>query len=319
LTNKKLWLAPLAGYTDSAFRRICLDWGADAVVSEMVSADGIIHKQRQTLSYLEFRDSERPFGVQLFGHDPLIMAKAAEIVLNYQPDFIDINMGCPVKKVLNRGAGGALMNDMPRAVEIVKEVRKVLSGGFILSVKFRSGLDIKHLTYLDFGMAMQDSGTDIITLHPRTVKQIFTGVSNWKHIAELKKHLSIPVIGNGDIKSAEDAKEMLEITGCDSIMLGRGAVGHPWIFSQIKNSINCTTFTKISDDDKLATLLKHIDYSLDDKPERRVVKEIRSHICYYTKGLDGSAKLRDAINHTDTIDELKKILTEAFRKLNYVR
>jgi nifR3 family TIM-barrel protein len=313
LTNEKLWLAPLAGYTDSAFRRICLDWGADAVVSEMVSADGIIHKQMQTLAYLEFKDSERPFGVQLFGHDPLIIAKAAETVLKHQPDFIDINMGCPVKKVLNRGAGGALMSDLPRAVEIVMETRKALPNGFMLSVKFRSGLDINQLNYLDFGMAMQDAGVDFVTLHPRTVKQIFTGVSNWEHITELKKQLSIPVIGNGDIKSAEDAKEMLEITGCDTIMLGRGAVGHPWIFSQIRKSMNNNAFVEISDEDKLSTLLKHIEYSLEDKPERRVVKEIRSHICYYTKGLNGSAKLRDSINHTETIHEMKKILTDAFR------
>jgi tRNA-dihydrouridine synthase B len=308
----KLWLAPLAGYTDAPFRKICKEWGADVVVSEMVSADGIVHKQRQTLSYLEFDESERPFGAQLFGSIPLIMAKAAEIALTYKPDFIDINMGCPVRKVINRGAGGALMSDLAGAVRIVREVRNALPSGFPLSVKFRSGKDISHLNYLDFGKAMQDAGAGFVILHPRTVKQVFTGMSNWQHISELKRHLSIPVIGNGDIKSVEDAVEMFAQTGCDSIMIGRGAVGHPWMFTQIKAFLDGALVKETTAEEKLQTIFRLLDYSLLFRPEGRVVREVRSKLCHYTKGLSGSASLRDTINHTNSVEELKRILTAAF-------
>ncbi|MFO7660358.1 MAG: tRNA dihydrouridine synthase DusB [Candidatus Cloacimonadaceae bacterium] len=314
LTKGKLWLAPLAGYTDRPFRRICKEWGADVVVSEMVSADGIVHKQRQTLAYLEFTQEERPFGVQLFGSNSGVMAKAAETVLSYQPDFIDINMGCPVKKVIKRGAGGALMNDLPSAVQIVKEVRNALPEGFPLSVKFRSGSDISHLNFLEFGLAMQEAGADFVTLHPRTVKQVFSGVSNWEHITLLKKQLAIPVIGNGDIKNVEDALQMMSETGCDSIMLGRGALGQPWIFRQIKAALTQDKSIEITPENRLDTVLKLIDYALEVKPERLVVREIRSQLCFYTKGITGSARLRDAINHTESITDLKKLLTNAFRE-----
>lgn len=280
----------------------------------MVSADGIIHHQRQTLAYLEFTEAERPFGAQIFGSTPAVMAQAAEAALAYAPDFIDINMGCPVKKVVKRGAGGALMQDVSRAAEIVREIKKALPKGFHLSVKFRSGIDISHLNYLEFGCAMQEAGADFVILHPRTVKQVFTGVSNWEHIALLKRQLSIPVIGNGDIKCVEDALQMFNQTGCDSIMLGRGAVGHPWIFHQIKSSLNNESAVDITPEVKLQTILRHIDFALEVKPERLVVREIRSQLCYYTKGIQGSAKLRDTINHTENIAELKKLLTDAYKE-----
>lgn len=278
----------------------------------MVSADGIIHKQRQTLAYLEFSKPERPFGVQLFGSNPVVMAKAAEMVVSHEPDFIDINMGCPVKKVIKRGAGGALMADPENAYRIVEEVRKALPPEFVLSVKFRSGIDINNLNYLDFGLIMQDAGADIVTLHPRTVRQVFSGISNWQHIKELRGKLVIPVIGNGDIKSVQDALEMYNQTGCNSIMLGRGVLGQPWMFSQIQQSLIGKSFAEISSQQRLETVLNHIELALQVKPERIVVKEIRAHLCFYTKGLSGGAKLRDAINHTESVNELKKILTEAF-------
>lgn len=277
----------------------------------MVSADGIVHKQRQTLAYLAFSEQERPFGVQLFGSDPLIMAKAAETVVSHAPDFIDINMGCPVKKVIKRGAGGALMADLPNAVRIVQEMKKALPRGFILSVKFRSGTDINHINYLDFGLAMQDNGADLVTLHPRTVKQVFSGMSNWEHVNVLRKKLTIPVIGNGDIKSVEDALEMYAQTNCHSIMVGRGAVGQPWLFDQIRKALRGENYSEIQPEQKLEAILKHLELAMAVKPERIVVKEIRAHLCFYTKGLSGGAKLRDTINHTESVSELKKILTEA--------
>jgi nifR3 family TIM-barrel protein len=280
----------------------------------MVSADGIVYKQPQTLAYLDFSDEERPFGAQLFGSNPVMMAKAVEVAMAYKPDFIDINMGCPVKKVIKRGAGGALMQNMPVAASIVAEVRKAMPNDMLLSVKFRSGIDINNLNYLDFGQAMQDSGADLVTLHPRTLKQMFTGVSNWQHITELKKHLSIPVVGNGDINSVEDGNAMFEQTGCDSIMLGRGSLGKPWIFTQIKQALADGYSEDIAMQQRLITLFKQIDYSLLIKSEIRTVREIRAHLCHYTKGMKGSAKLRDRINHTETVPELKDILAEAFEQ-----
>ncbi len=294
------------------FRRICKELGADVVVSEMVSADGIVHKQKNTLAYMDFTDVERPFGVQLFGSNPEIMAKATVIALSYQPDFIDINMGCPVKKVTKRGAGGALMSDISLAAEIISSVKKVMPVNLPLSVKFRSGTDMNKLNFMDFGQAMQDAGADIVALHPRTVKQMFTGVSNWEHIAQLKQHLSVPVVGNGDIKSADDAIEMFQSTKCDAVMIGRGALGNPWIFEQVKAALNNQPLQKISLNDKLQSLYRLIDYSLTVKPERRVVREIRTHLCHYTKGLLGSASLRNRINQTESINELKEVLRAAF-------
>lgn len=310
-----MWLAPLAGYTDQPFRLVCKDNGADIVVSEMVSADGIVHKQKNTLAYMKFITAERPFGIQLFGSNASIMAKATGTALTFEPDFIDINMGCPVKKVTKRGAGGALMSNLKNAVDITTAVRKEMPDSIPLCVKFRSGADMNNLNYLDFGQAIQDAGADLVTLHPRTVKQMFTGVSNWQHITELKKQLSIPVVGNGDVKNVADATELFSTSGCDAIMIGRGALGNPWIFKNIKNSFLGQPLAETGNGEKLHTLLTHIEYSLRVKPERRVVKEIRSHICHYTKGINGSAKLRNVINQTETINELKEVLTAAFSNL----
>lgn len=317
LTEKKIWLAPLAGYTDKAFRTVCKYHGADITVSEMVSADGIIYNQKQTLAYMHFAETERPFGIQLFGSVPDVMAKAAEIACNYQPDFIDINMGCPVKKVNKRGAGGALMQNIGNAAEIVQACKSVLRHKLPLSVKFRSGQDSNSLNFLEYGLAMQEAGADIITLHPRTVKQMFTGVSNWEHIKELKSRLSIPLIGNGDIRTVADALQMYAETGCDGIMIGRGAVGNPWIFGQIKSTMAGGEVSAVSLPQKLETIFMQLEAFLSYRPERLVVKEIRSHLCYYTKSMNGAAKLRDAINHTSNLAELKHILTQSFEEEHY--
>ena len=182
-----LYLAPLAGYSDQAYRQLCKDWGVDYLVSEMVSADGLIRDQGKTLSYVTFLEEERPYGVQLFGSDPATLAKAAVALLPFKPDFIDINMGCPVRKVVKRGAGSALMKDPLRAAEIVRQVKQAIPATLTLSVKFRSGWDLNNLNYLDFGLRMQDAGADIICLHARTTSQVFSGLSNWEHIQKLKE------------------------------------------------------------------------------------------------------------------------------------
>ncbi|HOU26261.1 MAG TPA: tRNA dihydrouridine synthase DusB [Candidatus Cloacimonas sp.] len=307
-----LFLAPLAGYTDSPFRQICKQWGAEVLISEMVSADGIIRDSYKTLQYAYFEEFERPFGIQIFGNDPLIMAKAASTLLPLKPDFIDLNMGCPVKKVIRRGAGSALMQTPSLAVKIVKEVKNALQDCLPLSVKFRSGWDMQNLNFLDFGILMQDSGADFLCLHPRTSRQMFSGISNWEHIKILKQNVSIPVIGNGDIKTPEDALTMLRETNCDGLMIGRGALGKPWLFSQCRELLKGGTYKPVTRQDILNTIILHIDKALQYKQEYIAVRELRAQLCFYTKGILGGPELRNKINHTDSIAELKEIILKSF-------
>jgi tRNA-dihydrouridine synthase B len=308
-----LYLAPLAGYTDQAFRTVCKQHGAEVMLSEMVSADGLTRDSAKTVRYVIFAESERPVGIQIFGNDPLVMAKAAEFLIPFNPDFIDINMGCPVKKVIRRGAGSALMLDMALAGRIVKEVKQALSGVIPLSVKFRSGYDDTSLNYLSFGLHMEDSGADFLCLHPRTTKQMFSGKSNWEHIGILKQSLSIPLIGNGDITSPEDAKRMLSETNCDGLMIGRGALGKPWIFSQCREYLETGSYHPITRDMLLDNILLHLDTALKFKRETVVVKEMRSQLCFYTKGQLGGAELRHKINHAESAAELKSLISNGLR------
>lgn len=307
-TDRRIWLAPLAGYTDRAFRVLCKRHGADVLVSEMVSADGLTRESLKTSLLIHFGDEERPYAVQLFGSDPLVMAKAAEFCLDFNPDLLDINMGCPVKKVIKRGAGSALMTDPARAAAIVKEVKSALGGRIPLSVKFRSGWDNGSLNYLEYGLLMQESGADLICLHPRTAKQMFSGKSNWDHIKELKARLSIPLIGNGDIDSPEAALRMYEHCGCDSVMIGRGALGRPFIFSQIKELTSAGFYHPLTRDSLKAVMLEHIDLALQFKRESVVVKEMRSQLCHYVKGLVGGAELRRQINTTQDAKSLRELI-----------
>lgn len=309
LVSAKLWLAPLAGFTDRAFRTLCKEAGADVLVSEMVSADGLIRDGGKSLALMEFGDAERPFAIQIFGSDPLVMAKAAECALKYQPELIDINMGCPVKKVVKRGAGSALMKEPQRAAMIVKEVKQAIGGNIPLSVKFRSGWDQAKLNYLDFGLFMQDSGADILCLHPRTTSQMFSGQSNWDHIAQLKKTVGIPVIGNGDINTPETAAMIYEQTKCDAIMIGRGALGQPWLFENIKEYLSTGSYHPRTIDKQKRTMMRHLQLALKYKPEALIIKEMRSQMCHYLKGYVGAAQIRLRINKANSIPEYEEIIS----------
>ncbi|MBW6514115.1 MAG: tRNA dihydrouridine synthase DusB [Candidatus Syntrophosphaera sp.] len=315
ITDNKLWLAPLAGYTNQAYRQLCKANGADVLVSEMVSADGLMRDSKKTVQFILFSEEERPFGIQVFGSDPLIMARGAEFCLQYRPDFIDLNMGCPVKKVVRRGAGSALMNTPAVAESIVKDVKKALAGACPLGVKFRSGWNPVSLNYLEFGLLLESAGADFLCLHPRTQSQMFSGEANWEHIATLKTRLSIPLIGNGDVKTPEDALKMFAETGCDSVMIGRGALGKPWIFDQIHQLRQEGDYRPVTRSQLLSTVFQHIDLALKYKPERVVAKELRSDLCFYTKGLVGSAELRQAINHAENTAQIKELIlaSEAFK------
>jgi len=313
LGNKPLlFLAPLAGYTDSAFRQICKNWGAEVLESEMVSAEGLIRNSVKTLQYVHFDESEHPFGIQIFGCNPLTMAKAATLLLPLKPDFIDLNMGCPVKKVVRKGAGSALMQTPSLAEKIVKEVKNALQGIIPLSVKFRSGWNFQNQNYLEFGLRLQENGADFLCLHPRTSSQMFSGSSKWEQIKILKQNVQIPVIGNGDIKTPEDAQRMITETNCDGIMIGRGALGKPWLFAQCSELISTGTYHPVTQKEIVKTIFAHLDKALLYKSEYVVVREIRAHLCFYTKGILGGAELRNQINHTERISELKAIILKGF-------
>ena len=314
LTNNKVWLAPLAGITDKPYRTICKECGADVVVSEMISVDGLIYNTDHSLEYANFDDSQRPFGIQLFGSDPQIFKKAIKIALTKEPDFIDINMGCPVKKVVKRGAGSALMTTPDIAVRIVSEIKNVLSPLNIpLSAKFRSGWDMFSTNFLEFGTKMQTAGADIICLHPRTRSQMFAGKSKWDLITKLKNEVSIPVIGNGDITSIEDVRSMKKISGCDSVMIGRGIMGNPWLFTLIHEFLQNKKIIQVSTEEKLRIIKRHLELMINEKGEKKAVMEMRTHFSHYTKGLRGSARIRESINRAYDIDRIILLIENLFR------
>lgn len=295
LIDRKLWLAPLAGFTDQPFRSICKELGADVLVTEMVSADGIVYNMEKCMPYIRFDEAQRPIGIQLFGSDPRMMKHAATLLLPFKPDFIDLNMGCPVKKVVKRNAGSALMKDTKRAAEIVRQIKDALPH-IPVSVKIRAGWDKDSINYLDFGKAMQDAGADFICLHPRTRSQFFAGESDWDMIKNLKQHLKVPVIGNGDILDEHDALRMFELTGCDSVMIGRGVRGNPWIFRKVRALLDKVGYVEPSAEEKLLTIKRHFERSLQYRGKEYGVKEMRGHFSYYTKGMPGGNKARDFIN-----------------------
>ena len=317
LTNQKVWLAPLAGITDNPFRAICKECGADVVVSEMISVDGLLYNRNRSLEYAQFEESQRPFGLQLFGSDPAIFKKALKIALTKNPNFIDINMGCPVKKVTKRGAGSALMTTPDIAANIVTETKNILAPLNIpLTVKFRSGWDMFSINSLKFGKQMQEAGADIICLHPRTREQMFAGKSNWNLITELKREVSIPVIGNGDIITIDDMISMYEQTKCDSVMIGRSVMGKPWLFKQIKNYLRCGEIEQITTMEKLKIIRRHMELMIFHKGEKQAVYEMRTHFSHYTKGFRGGAHVRNRINKLFDVDEILSLVEKLYKAQN---
>lgn len=316
LTHNKLWLAPLAGFTDSAFRTICKQNGADVVVTEMVSADGLVYNEDQSIKYALFEDHQRPVGIQLFGNDPEMMAKGCEIIIKLKPDFIDINMGCPVKKVVKRGAGSALMKTPEIAFEIVRNMKSVLKDtDIILTTKIRAGWDMKSVNAVEYSIGLEEAGSEIIIVHPRTQTQMFSGKSDWNIIKKVKEAVNVPVVGNGDIFYPEDAIEMKSLTNCDSLMIGRGTYGNPWIFDSIKNFERSVNNKVISPQKKLKTILKHFELARLNKGEDVAVREMRAHLGYYTKGLRGGAEVRDKVNKSKNYNLIIEILSQFFGEL----
>lgn len=293
-TNKRILLAPLAGITESAYRRICRRLGADAVVTEMVSADGLHYKSENTAKLMAFDDSERPIGVQFFGSDPERLANAARFAFErVKPDFIDLNAGCPVAKVVKNGSGSALLKDAALFGKIVEAMSKAVP--IPVTVKIRSGWNTHEWVDVEFAKIAQESGAAAVTLHPRSQTMMFTGRSYWKRIAIVKNSVSIPIIGNGDITNAADAMKMFAETNCDAVMVGRGSLGNPWVFAEIKAALKGEPYAPPSIEDRRVLIIDHIRAFRELHGEHKACGEMKKIAAWYLKGQPGASAARAEI------------------------
>jgi len=303
-----LLLAPMAGITDHPFRVICKSFGASMVYTEFVSSNGIIREHNKTLNLIKFTEQERPIGVQIFGEDPEVVAQSALFIKRkYNPDIIDINYGCPVPKITKKGAGSAAMKDLCRMEEITDAVVKAVADTPV-TVKMRSGWSEENLVATKAGEMLEKIGVKAITLHPRTTKQQFRGLSNWDHIKELKSAIKIPVIGNGDVKGYEDYIKIIEYTGCDGVMIGRAAMGNPWVFQNIISGLENKQYTEPSILDKALLCKKHFNLLKEDKNEIQCVNLTKKHFGYYLKGFRKASEWRVKFMGSSNIEEIENLL-----------
>ena len=296
-------LAPMAGVADHTFRQLCINYGASFCVSELISSKGVSLGDKKSKSLMNIYNSARPSATQLFGSDPEIMAVAAKSAMQFDPDFIDINMGCPAPKVAASGGGCALMKNPQLAGEVVNKVASAVD--VPVTVKIRLGWDADSINALEVAKICEQAGAKAVTLHPRTREQMYSGKADWQYIKLLKDNLSIPVIGSGDIITPKDAARMYEETGCDMVMVGRGAMGRPWIFEQINAYIKHSVILPDPPLSKRMTvLLEQAKDTCSIKGERVGMKEMRKHAAWYIKGIRGGAKYRNMCGSISTIEQL---------------
>ena len=304
-----IFLAPMAGVTDYSFRIICKEHGAGIVYSEFVSAHGIIRKNEKTLDMIRFTDKERPIGIQIFGDEPEVMANAARFVADqFKPDIIDINYGCPVPKITKRGAGSAALKDLCLMEEITSAVVESVPQ-LPVTVKMRAGWDSQTIIVEKAGNQLEKAGVKAITLHPRTTKQYFTGKSDWSLIKILKQAVSIPVVGNGDVGTADDVKRMFEETGCDAVMIGRAALGNPWIFREIKSIFEKTVLPSAPlVEDRISMCRRHLNLLVENRGERVGLNLMRKHFGWYIKNFPGAGEFRkELVTAPDSKTALEKL------------
>lgn len=306
--KNKVMLAPMAGVTDLAFRTICKEYGADLVVSEMISSRGLHYKDKKTAALLKTNQTEAPLIVQLFGNDPKIMAESAKTLEGMGVSYLDINMGCPAPKIVKNGDGCALMQNEILAGKIAETVVQAVS--VPVSVKFRAGWDTDSQNAVSFAKVMECSGVSAIAIHGRTKEQFYSGTANLEIIKRVKEAVSVPVIGNGDITDGASAKNMLDKTGCDSIMVGRGALGNPFIFQCIKKTLAGETYSEPTLFERQRAMQRHIELMRETKPERVGVPEMRKHFAWYVKGLPHSAKLKVQAFSAKSYEELFDLVNE---------
>ena len=306
--KNNIFLAPMAGVTDMAFRSICKEFGVGMMYTEMASSKAIHYGSEKTEEIYEILDEEHPIGIQIFGHEPEIMAETAS-KLSEVADIIDINMGCPAPKIVKNDEGSALMKDLKLAEDIIKSVVK--ASKVPVTVKFRKGWDDKSINAVELAKIAENSGASLITIHGRTREQMYSGVVDFEIIKNVKDAVKIPVIGNGDIFDAISAKRMFDETGCDGIMVARGAQGNPWIFKEIISYLaDDVVLERIDINEKIGLILRHLDLAVRYKGEYVAIREMRKHISWYLKGVPGAAKIKEMINQEKELEKVKEILNK---------
>jgi len=302
-----IFLAPMAGVTDRPFREICKSHGCNMVYSEMISAKGILYDNDNTVELLSTSDSERPVVIQLFGADPKILAEAAKKIEHYPFDILDINMGCPAPKIVKNGEGSALMQNPKLVADIVKTVSSAISKP--LTIKFRKGFTEDNINAVEIAKIAEENGAKAVTVHGRTRDQYYSGTVDLDIIAKVKEAVTIPVIGSGDVIDPLTAKNMFEVTKCDALMIGRGAQGNPWIFSEINHYFKTgEILKKVTGREKIETALKHATMLIGYKGEYIGIREMRKHTGWYIKGIKGASSVRVNINKAESYKELENIL-----------
>lgn len=304
-------LAPMAGITDLPYRLLCKEQGCSLVYTEMVSAKAIYYNNKNTKLLLQIDEKERPVAVQLFGSDPDLLADMAKRIIEENPyiDIIDINMGCPVPKIVNNNEGSALMKNPKLVGQIVNKVSNAIDKP--LTIKIRKGFNDNEINAVEIAKIAEQNGVSAIAVHGRTREQYYSGKADWNIIREVKEAVTIPVLGNGDVFTPYDAKGLIDQTGCDGILIGRGAQGNPWIFSRVIHYLETGELLKEPDIDEIVeTINRHLEMLTEYKGSYTAIREMRKHISWYIKGIHGSAILRKKINMIDSMDELKEAILE---------
>lgn len=311
-----IFLAPMAGVTDLPFRCLCKNFGADVLITEMISTRGLFYGDKKTRKLLTIDDMEHPIGVQLFGNDPMCFYEAVKKIEHIPFDFININMGCPTPKIVKNNDGCALMKNISLSQKIIEKTVKATSKP--VTVKIRKGWNKTSQNAVEFSKAAQESGASLIIIHGRTRESFYSGKADWEIIKRIKDEVSVPVIGNGDIFSPEDAKKMLDMTGCDGIMIGRGAMGRPWIFRDVKNFLQKNKKPlKLTPGEIYEVIMTHLDKSIKFHGERIGILEMRKHISWYLKGFPYSTSVKRAIQVENDRNKVELILKKYFKSLKY--